>query len=198
LGQGVAFASSLLSLPNAIRTAGTWAAGRGGVAVLNAVVVSPARALAAVNSVWSLVNGPQVMQMSGEGPPSGGPSDAPASPNPPSGSAGGSGDTVDLYRAVGVRELDSVTRTGRFVPAGNSLEGRQFAFTLEEALEYAQNDPSKVAVLRATISRNAPLSEFDYSTRIDPHIFRNGVITVQPGPQSDLFHRALQAVEQVF
>ncbi len=53
--------------------------------------------------------------------------------------AGGAGtvtrEGVDLYRAVGVREYDSVTSSGRFTsPGGFSLEGRQFARTLDEAL----------------------------------------------------------------
>ena len=106
-------------------------------------------------------------------------------------------DTIDLYRAVGVREFDSVARNKAFLPSGNSLEGRQFAFTQDEALRYADNDPNKVAILKATV-RSDVLPHLDFSENIDPHIFRNGVITVQPGEQSDLFHEALKAIEHVF
>jgi hypothetical protein len=67
----------------------------------------------------------------------------------------GEGDTVDLYRAVGVREYEGVMKTGGFHPAGASLEGRQFAFTQDEALKYADWDLSKVAILKATIDRSA-------------------------------------------
>ena len=107
------------------------------------------------------------------------------------------GETVDLFRAVGVREFDSIAETGAFRPGGNSLEGRQFGFTLEEALAFVDADPTKVAIIKATIDRKA-LSSFDFSKDIDPFIFRNGVVTVQPGDQSDIFHRALRSIDHVF
>jgi len=33
---------------------------------------------------------------------------------------------------------------------------------------------------------------------IDPHMFTNGVITVQPGLQSELFHAALRSITHVY
>ena len=101
--------------------------------------------------------------------------------------------TVDLYRAVGVREFQAVMRTGKFVPAGNSLEGRQFARSLAEALKYADTDVSKVAILKVTVRREA-LKSLDFSLHIDPHIFRGGVFTVQPGKQSLIFHQNLLSI----
>ena len=82
------------------------------------------------------------------------------------------------------------------MPAANSLEGRQFAFTFDEALSYANTDVSKVAILTATINRGS-LEAFDFSRSIDPFIFKNGVVTVQPGIQSDIFHEALLGIEHV-
>ncbi len=111
--------------------------------------------------------------------------------------AKGATETMDLYRAVGVREFQSVMSNKAFLPAGTSLEGRQFAMTLDEALGYANADPSKVAIIRATIQKSA-LSAFDFSKNIDPFIFKNGVVTVQPGAQSELFHSALQSIEHAF
>jgi len=105
--------------------------------------------------------------------------------------------TVGLYRAVGIREYNDVMSSNTFRPGGNSMEGRQFAFTLDEALEYARTDPSKVAVIKATVNTEA-LPNFDFSDRIDPFIFKNGVVTVQPGSQSDIFHSNLLSVEHVF
>jgi RHS repeat-associated protein len=105
-------------------------------------------------------------------------------------------DTVDLYRAVGVREYNAVTKSGKFMPAANSLEGRQFARSFDEALRYADTDSSKVAIFKATIARGA-LDAFDFSKSIDPFIFKNGVVTVQPGLQSDIFHEALLGIEHV-
>jgi hypothetical protein len=37
----------------------------------------------------------------------------------------------------------------------------------------------------------------DLSQNIDRGIFPNGVVTVQPGAQSDIFHAALQGIEHV-
>jgi RHS repeat-associated protein len=106
-------------------------------------------------------------------------------------------ETVDLFRAVGVREYYSVMRTRRFLPGGPSLEGRQFAFTLEEALKYAETDLNKVAILRVTIAKDA-LKAFDFSKSIDPHIFVNGVVTVQSGLQSAVFHASLRSIVHAF
>lgn len=108
----------------------------------------------------------------------------------------GGDEAIDLFRAVGVREFDSVTSSGKFIPGANSLEGRQFAFTVDEALAYADLDPSKVAILKATVDRSA-IPALDFSRSIDPFIFKNGVITVQPGIQSGVFHFALCGIEHV-
>ncbi|MCB5179392.1 hypothetical protein [Streptomyces antimicrobicus] len=109
----------------------------------------------------------------------------------------GPGDTVDLYRAVGVREFEGVMKTGGFHPGGPSLEGRQFALTQNQALGYANWDKSKVAILKVTVDRSS-LGRFDFSRDIDVSIFRNGVITVQPGAQSDIFHDALKGSNMFF
>jgi RHS repeat-associated protein len=103
--------------------------------------------------------------------------------------------TVELFRAVGVTEYNAIRETGQFLPGGRSLEGRQFAFSLAEALEYARTDPGKVAIMKATV-RSEALKTLDFSRDIDPKIFRNGVITVQPGPQSEAFHDALLRIDQ--
>ena len=106
------------------------------------------------------------------------------------------GGTTDLFRAVGVREFETVLGSGKFLPGANSMSARQFAFTLEEALAYANWDLSKVAILKATVQSDV-LQAFDFSRNIDVSIFKNGVITVQPGEQTDIFHSALTAIEHV-
>ena len=104
------------------------------------------------------------------------------------------GGTVDLYRAVGVREYESVMSSGRFTPAANSLEGRQFALSMDDALAYANTDPAKVAILRATVNRSGVEGVADFSKNNDPFIFSRGVYTVQPGAQSNSFHAALRGI----
>jgi hypothetical protein len=101
-----------------------------------------------------------------------------------------------LCRAVGVREFGAVTSSGKFLPGANSLEGRQISLKFDEALKYSDADVNKVAILKATVSRDA-LGAFDFSRSIDPFIFKNGVFTVQPGLQSDIFHAALRSIEHV-
>ena len=106
------------------------------------------------------------------------------------------GSTTDLYRAVGVREFTNVMANQAFTAGGNSLEARQFATTLEEALNYADTDPSKVAILKATVPTDI-LPQLEFSNSIDPHIFQNGVFTVQPGVQP-LFNQSIQSITHVY
>lgn len=115
---------------------------------------------------------------------------------PVAASGANSSGTVDLYRAVGVREYKSVMGTGGFAPGGNSLEARQFALSASDAYAYARTDTSKVAILKATIWADA-LPSFDFSQSIDPHVFTQGVVTVQPGEQSEIFHQALISITEV-
>jgi hypothetical protein len=73
---------------------------------------------------------------------------------------------------------------------------RRRAGSKDHGDEYAAADPSKVAILKVTVQREV-IPALDFSTAIDPHIFNNGVITVQLGAQSDLFHRFLLAIEHL-
>ena len=50
---------------------------------------------------------------------------------------------------VGVKEFEAVAALGKFLPGGTSLEGRQFAMTMQDALAYANT--SKGPILKATI-----------------------------------------------
>ena len=103
------------------------------------------------------------------------------------------GDTLDLYRAVGVRELKSIYRNRAFLPGMNSLEGRQFAFTKQEAINYALTDSSKIAIAQAVIPEDI-LKNFDLSYNIDIKIFINGVVTVQP-EENKLFNESILRIE---
>jgi RHS repeat-associated protein len=104
-------------------------------------------------------------------------------------------ETVDVFRAVGVREFEDVAANQAFRAGGNSLEARQFALTLEDALAYANTDLSKVAILKATLPASL-LSAFEFSRDIDVMIFRSGVITVQP-ELLPLLNDAILAIEHV-
>jgi len=103
------------------------------------------------------------------------------------------GETVDLYRVVGVRELESIFVNKAFLPGMNSLEGRQFAFTEHEVINYALTDSSKIAVAKAVIPKEI-LDNLDYSNHIDVKIFINGVVTVQP-EENELFNESIIRIE---
>ena len=74
---------------------------------------------------------------------------------------------------------------------------RQFAKSLDEALKYADTDLSKVAIMKATVNKNA-LQSFYFSKNIDPFIFKNGIYTVQPGKQSQILTESIQSIEHAF
>ena len=103
------------------------------------------------------------------------------------------GETVDLYRAVGVRERESICINKAFLPGMNSLEGRQFAFTEQEVIHYAITDASKIAVAKAVIPKDI-LKNLDFSDNIDIKIFINGVITVHP-EENGLFNESIIRIE---
>jgi hypothetical protein len=94
---------------------------------------------------------------------------------------------------VGIREHDSILRNKAFLPGMNSLEGRQFAITEQEVIDYANTDASKFAIAKVVIPKYI-INHLDYSTNIDIKIFVNGVITVQP-EQSELFHKSIIRIE---
>ena len=103
------------------------------------------------------------------------------------------GETVDLYRVVGVRERESIGVNKAFLPGMNSLEGRQFAFTEQEVINYAITDASKIAVAKVVIPKDI-INNFDFSDNIDIKIFINGVITVQP-EENALFNKSILRIE---
>jgi hypothetical protein len=100
---------------------------------------------------------------------------------------------IALYRVVGVREYASINENKAFYPGENSLEGRQFAFTEKEVLEYAATDSSKIAVAKAIIPKSI-IGKLELSHNIDTNIFINGVVTVQP-EMSDLFNGSVINIE---
>jgi hypothetical protein len=87
--------------------------------------------------------------------------------------------TTDLYRAIGTREYNSITTHQAFLPGGNSLSAREFAFSYSEAQKYANWDTSKIGIVRTSVPTKT-LSNFEISHTIDPSIFTKGVLIVQP------------------
>ena len=103
------------------------------------------------------------------------------------------GKAIKLYRVVGVREHESIYKNKIFISGMNSLEGRQFAFTEKEVINYAATDKSKIAIAKVTIPEKI-LTNLDFSDNIDVNIFTNGVITVHP-EENEFFIKSIIQIE---
>lgn len=55
----------------------------------------------------------------------------------------------------------------------------QFGLTLEETIKFANTDLGKVAILKTTVPEGV-FKSFEFSKKIDPFIFKRGVITFDP------------------
>ncbi len=113
--------------------------------------------------------------------------------------AKGAVQTVNLYRAVSPAEFADIVRVGGFraAPGGGSLAAKQFALSLDEAVTFANLYPELAAIIRAEIPQST-FSQLQFSSAIDLFIFRNGVVTVQPGTQLQLLNQTLIVVEHAF
>ncbi|RMH25378.1 MAG: hypothetical protein D6692_11325, partial [Planctomycetota bacterium] len=108
-------------------------------------------------------------------------------------------ETVDLFRAVSPAEFEDIFRIGGFraAPGGQSLAGKQFTLSLYEALGFADQVPDAAAIIRVRVPRST-LNQLEFSRSIDPFIFRNGVVTAQPGAQQQLLNQTLITIEHAF
>lgn len=84
--------------------------------------------------------------------------------------------TVTLYRAVGVGEYNAIMATKQFSWGAFPTNMKQFAFTFDEALAYANTSSSYVAIIKVTVNESV-VRFAHFSKTIDPFIFKNGVLT---------------------
>jgi RHS repeat-associated protein len=106
-------------------------------------------------------------------------------------------ETVPMYRAVSPDEFDDIMATGSFRPVPSGLQGKQFGLDLDETIRFANQFPDLAAIVRVNVPRST-FNQFDFSTSIDPFIFRSGVVTVQPGAQQTALNNTLTSIEHVF
>jgi filamentous hemagglutinin len=102
-----------------------------------------------------------------------------------------------MYRAVSPDEFDDIMATGSFRPVPSGLQGKQFGLDLDETIRFANQFPDLAAIVRVNVPRST-FNQFDFSTSIDPFIFRSGVVTVQPGAQQTALNNTLTSIEHVF
>ena len=104
--------------------------------------------------------------------------------------------TVNLYRAVSPAEYYSIMNSGRISTKAGAFEGKQFAFTMEEALRYANTSPEYAAIIRITVKEEAiKLGNFQM---IDSFIFKNGVLTFEGIETVDAVNKFIVGVAHVF
>lgn len=104
-------------------------------------------------------------------------------------------ETVDLFRAVGVKEFEDIMANQAFRLGQGSMEVKQFALAFEDALAFADIDLGAVAIIKATVPK-ALVEAFEFSRNIDVMIFKNGVITVRE-ELLPMLNDALIAIEHV-
>ncbi len=73
---------------------------------------------------------------------------------------------------------------------------KQFAFTLDEALAFADTSSDYVAIVRVQLPKSL-LEEFHISRSIDPFIFKNGVVSVEGG-QLELLNQLAIDISHIF
>ncbi len=105
-----------------------------------------------------------------------------------------------LFRAADPAEYDDLMVQRRFRISKNSLVGKQFGFSLEETLRFADQEINRhyAAIIRIMI----PQWVFEYlkakdDSHPDRHLFRSGTLTVADGPDLDLLNNSLLSLKQV-
>jgi RHS repeat-associated protein len=102
--------------------------------------------------------------------------------------------SVTLYRAVEPLEYESIMATKQFSWGPTPTNMKQFAFTLEEAIEFANTNRSYSAIIKVTVDESV-VAFGDFSKTIDPWIFKNGVLTFT---DLEALNKAVSEVSHVF
>ncbi|MEK4852805.1 hypothetical protein NST04_23340 [Paenibacillus sp. FSL H7-0756] len=93
------------------------------------------------------------------------------------GAVGFSKSSISLFRAVGPEEFYQIFKTGTFEIGGSGFEAKQFGYTLEETLAFANKFKDYAAIIEVKISKNA-LKKLGDFTSVDPFIFKSGTVTI--------------------
>jgi len=111
---------------------------------------------------------------------------------------GASQDITTLYRAVGPEEFHSAMNGKRFSFPPNGSEMKQFGFDLDEVLVFADFQTDYAAILRVDVSTSV-LGKLSVSQgKIDPFIFRSGVLTLEGTEALKVFNSSIRSVEHAF
>lgn len=101
---------------------------------------------------------------------------------------------VTLYRAVEPAEYASIMAGKSFSWGPFPTNMKQFAFTLDEAITYANTNPAYAAIIKVTVDESV-IKVGQFSKSIDPWIFKNGVLTFT---DLDVLNNAIVSIVHVF
>jgi len=88
-------------------------------------------------------------------------------------------------------------RSGRFSFAEGGCEMKQFGLDLQETLDFARFQPDYAVVIRAKLPERF-VKHFHVSERIDPFIFRHGVLTAGGLEKLDLLNAVVRQVRDAY
>ena len=89
-------------------------------------------------------------------------------------------EVINIYRAVGERELSSIIRTRRFSFWARSAEVKYFRLDFHETSQFAHKAYyDYVAVVEVRINKDM-LDKVGDFIRVDPFLFKHGTVEIQP------------------
>jgi len=106
--------------------------------------------------------------------------------------------TVSLYRAVDPVEFNSVMQTKTFAFGPNGSTMKQFGFSLDEVVNFANFSSDYAAVLKVDIPKAALKGMNVTKGQIDPFIFKSGVLTIEGPGAMRSFNDVVRSVEHAF
>jgi len=102
-----------------------------------------------------------------------------------------------LFRAMSAAEYTLLMDSGRFSFAEGGCEMKQFGLDLQETLDFARFQPDYAMIIRVKVPARS-VKRFHVSDRIDPFIFRHGVLTVDGLEKLGLFNAVVRQIRDAY
>ena len=108
------------------------------------------------------------------------------------------GDSVQIYRAVGFAEFISIMDTGHFSLRPNGLEAKYFGLDFSDTLVFANKvfNIHVAAILETTVVRSVLYAIGDF-TKVDVSVFRSGTVGIHKEHLS-VFNNAIIEVKHKY
>ncbi|MTV40551.1 RHS repeat-associated core domain-containing protein [Duganella radicis] len=106
--------------------------------------------------------------------------------------------TTTLFRAVSPEEFNALIKSKKFSFGPNGSEMKQFGFSLDEVVKFADFASDYAAVIKIEV-KTSVLSNFSVTLgKIDPFIFKSGVVTVNGQAGINILNKAVKSIEHAF